>query len=202
MARSVPYAPVLARRRGVIQQRGPIVPERRLPKRAQGIAASGQEGGDFTLPMCLHRDAVLFYEIAERSAALRRPGSIEATERYSRAAIVASFASLEAQLNQTAFVRENVHGESLEQIVRDVLTEQETTIDGDGRIVRRTRYWSLTARLSFITAFLSGQTSVRRSTFETAVCIPSRPFPSMRSRHRQRDTQSPLLVPFSLRCHG
>jgi hypothetical protein len=103
------------------------------------------------LPMSLHRDAVAFYGLALEAEDLML------IERYVRAAVLAAFASLEAQLNMAAQAHANAHRHAIDPLVHDVLLELEATIDEQGRIVRRRRRIPLTTRLCFLTGFLSGR---------------------------------------------
>jgi hypothetical protein len=135
---------------------------KRLPLSTPGVAISEtQESmdvvGDFTLPMELNRDAVVFYAIALRYAGSDRINASRSVRRYANAAIVAAFASLEAQLNLAAAGHARAHADVLEPVVLDVLHERETTVDERGFVLQRKRSLSLTTTLSFLTAFLCGQ---------------------------------------------
>jgi hypothetical protein len=110
----------------------------------------GQPNDDFTLPPALYWDAVYFVEQARLNSGYTQ-------DRFLRAALYAAFASFEATLNQAAFGHAAAHASVLGQIERDVLEERETIVDDRGHIVRRTKYYPLEARLSFLALFLSGQ---------------------------------------------
>jgi hypothetical protein len=136
--------------------------EKRLPPTAPGpayLSNDKQTPTDFTLPMELNRDAVVFYALSLRYEARKSESYAmqKAVYRYARAAIVAVFSSLEAQLNTTAIGYAQAHESAIEPIVHDVLTERETTVDENGRIYRRRRLMPFNTRLSFLTAFLSGK---------------------------------------------
>jgi hypothetical protein len=112
-----------------------------------------------------HRDAVAFYALAlqdqqqEDEVAAQRTGP-----RYVRASVIAAFACLEAQLNMAASGHTTAHREALDGITLDVLLERETMLDEQGRIQDRKRRIPLTARLSFLTAFLSVAVRPERAT--------------------------------------
>ncbi|WP_222265633.1 hypothetical protein [Modestobacter marinus] len=130
-----------------------------LPPPTPGVAHVNEsvDQGDWRTPSLLLQDAAVFYATARRYDESRAYGAIEATGRYVRASILAAFSALEAQLNLTAFNHAVAHQELLTPFVHDVLTEVETVLDEQGRIHKRPRRISMTARLSFLTAFLSGQ---------------------------------------------
>lgn len=131
------------------------MPERRRPQQTPGPAGGeGLPDDDVTLPAALFSDAVSFLAQA-RQAGRGREVAVE--DRFLRAALYAGFASLEATLNQAAFGHAAAHAPALGQIERDVLEERETALDYRGHIVRRTRFYPLEARVSFLALFLSGQ---------------------------------------------
>jgi hypothetical protein len=136
--------------------------DKRLPRPAPGPAYKDYDEAspdDFMLPMELGRDSVVFYAICLRYEA-RKAESYQmarAVHRYARAAIVAAFSCLEAVLNNAAFAYAGTHESGIEPIVHDVLTEQETTIDENGRIYMCKRLIPFNTRLSFLTAFLSSK---------------------------------------------
>lgn len=128
--------------------------DRRLPSVTPGVAHSVLGDSNVMLSMELHRDAVAFYSLARK--AQQDSSSPSEMERYVRASIVAAFSSLEAQLNGAAQGHAAAHEDVLEPIVRDVLREEETAVDDHGRIVVKRRRMTLTTRICFFTAFLSG----------------------------------------------
>ena len=135
--------------------------ERRKPQQTPGIASvSGPDNDDFTLPATMYYDAVFFIEKAKAS---NSKGLVRASERFNRAAIYAAFGFLEATLNQAAFGHASAHAEKLGQIERDVLEEKDTTLDDKGMLQRRSKYYPIESRLSFLTLFLSGKEIDRSS---------------------------------------
>jgi hypothetical protein len=132
------------------------MPDKRPPQKTPGAAHLDEPKApdDFTLPAALFADAIHFLEKAQQYSEQKHWTGESA---YLRAALAASFNSLEASLNQTAFGHAEAHAEKLGTIELDVLMEQETVMDERGHIVRRTRYYPLEARISFLAMFLSGK---------------------------------------------
>lgn len=137
----------------------------KLPPKTPGDANIGAFNSDdnWMLPLELHRDAVMFYALVLKHDAMVDPHPTEAVERYVRASVIAAFSALEAHLNQAAFGHATAHENVLDAFVVDVLRERETVVDNDGLVSQRTRRMALTARLSFLTAFLSGHTFDRNT---------------------------------------
>lgn len=164
---------------------------RRLPPQTPGeavqIPREDEPSDDFTLPMELSRDAAIFYAMSLRYASWEHITSVRSTARYVRASIVAALSSLEAGLNSAATGHARAHRDVLEPIVLDILSEQETTIDDQGYIRQRKRPIPFNARLSFLTAFLSGkqlprdgqlwQDLQRAVAFRDRCVHPKAPFP-------------------------
>lgn len=141
--------------RGVDRSPYPPTMPKRLPPRTPGPASTTDIGmSNWMVPMELHRDAVGFYADAGRA---EKSGDRDERDRHARAAIVAAFAGLEAQLNMTAAGHAEAHQEAIEPVVLDVLRERETVIDDRGRIIQRRRLMSLPTRISFLAAFISGE---------------------------------------------
>lgn len=131
------------------------MPDRRWPQQTPGVAqVEGRPDDDFTLPAALYWDAVAFLEQARRQTG---ENSRNARDRYLRAALYAAFASFEAALNQAAFAHATAHATVLGQIERDVLEERETVLGDQGQIIRRTKFYPLEARVSFLARFLAGR---------------------------------------------
>ena len=129
--------------------------ERRKPVKTPGDALiSGQPNDDFTLPATLWYGAVRLFTSAMIAA--------ERKDRHKQeqdllAALFLGFAFFEASLNQAAFGHAEAHRAALPQPEVDVLEEKETTIDEQGNIIRRARYYPLEARFSFVCQFLAGK---------------------------------------------
>lgn len=136
-----------------------------LPPKTPGDAniSVSDDAGNFTLPVQLHQDAVVFYAVALKYDAVGGPHAAGAVRRYVRASVIAAFSALEARLNQAAFGHTVAHRQVLDAFVVDVLREYETAVDEQGHVYQRKRRMSLTTRLSFLTAFLSGQEFDRRT---------------------------------------
>lgn len=127
---------------------------KRKPETTPGVAFIPKENGvidDFTLPATLYFDSIFFFKQAVESK------DSSSKNRYLRAALFSAFSFFEAQLNQVAYAHGRTHSDKLEQITRDLLEEMETTVDDKGIIIRKKRYYSLEARFSFLSLFLSGK---------------------------------------------
>ena len=125
------------------------------PQRSPGQAKfSVLKNDDISLPASLYYDAVYFCcqaNIAEEKKDATKKN------RYARAAIICASSFLEATLNQIAYAHLDAHGEQLGQIEKDILEEHETSINDNGDISRRRRFYPFESRFCFIVQFLSGK---------------------------------------------
>jgi hypothetical protein len=136
--------------------------ERRKPQKTPGTAVTdGPPNDDFTLPASLYYDTAYFLVAARTSG---ENNDFYEQQRNLRAALYCGFAFFEATLNQAAFAHATTHATNLGQPELDILQEKETTVDQQGHVIRRTRFYPLDVRLLFLTLFLSGQDFDRSTT--------------------------------------
>lgn len=120
----------------------PEIPKKRLPKYGGPILYQGRKNDDWWLPSTLTNDAVYFIEGAVQA------GSDIDRLRYLRTALLTSFASLEAFLNQLAFAQRHHSLENLGTAERDVMEEKETVLR-NGMFERRNKLYSTEERFLF-----------------------------------------------------
>lgn len=129
--------------------------DKRKPQPTIGPAMLPQDkNDDFTVPAALFCDAIAFLSAACDAEAR---GERHLTERNLRATLFSAFAALEAQLNQIALAHANTHRNELDGFTLDVLEERESTIDEQGNIVRKTKFYPFEARFSFLVYFITGK---------------------------------------------
>lgn len=129
--------------------------DKKKPRQTPGQALLPQDrNDDFTVPASLYCDAIGFLAEAYDAEA---HGDRHLTERNLRATLFSAFAALEAQLNQAAFAHAHTHRDMLDSFTLDVLEERESTVDEQGNIVRRTKFYPFEARFSFLVYFITGK---------------------------------------------
>lgn len=128
---------------------------KRSPQKTPGPAeVSFPENDDLSLPGSLYYDAVYF---CHRAKIAEGKKNLRGKERYVRAAIFCAASFTEATLNQVAFGHAQAHSDKLGQIERDVLEECETTIDAQGNVLRKQKFYPFESRFCFLVQFLSGK---------------------------------------------
>ena len=160
------------------------MPTIRKPQQTPGPAVTeGERDYDFTLPAALYYDSVYFFVQAEAG---ERNGDIYATDRFTRASVLAAFAFLEATLNQAAVAHAEAHSSRLPQFELDVLEQKETVLEPSGQVLRKTRYYPFESRFLFIVQFLSGKEFDRGSSL----------WPRLKEARKIRDTWTHPKPPF------
>ncbi|HUQ85780.1 MAG TPA: hypothetical protein VM077_05645 [Candidatus Limnocylindrales bacterium] len=135
--------------------------EKRTPQKTPGYASTKvQKNDNFNLPIAMYYDSVYFLELARDKT--HEPFTNN-EERCLRSALYSGFGFFEATLNRTALGHAQAHRKILPQAEVDILEEKETILSGNGHIVRKTRFYPLETRVSFLTLFLSGKDFNRNS---------------------------------------
>ncbi len=126
------------------------MPQKRTPQKTPGDARyTSSENDNFMLPSILYQESIYFYYKAKTNE--------KKLNRYLRASLYCASSFVEATLNQIAYAHSQAHAANLGQIEKDVLEEYKTTIDDKGDVIRKSKFYSLESRLSFLTQFLSGK---------------------------------------------